>query len=194
LADVILAFDIEVDKANYIVGEEVNWSVMVSLPESDNTNFGIASAAFSLEGSRGEMLRPGAVGDTFAGYSFSSGGTTSGDRLIEAGATLFVQNDALVVGADPDNIAESSLGPFLLVSGSYTPMEFGDHTLSLSSRDSSPSQYFTARGQFLEGGTQLYDDVRFGSVAFSVSAVPEPSMLVLLGAGVGAGLLVRRRR
>ncbi|XZE52907.1 PEP-CTERM sorting domain-containing protein [Planctomycetaceae bacterium SH139] len=191
MAEVILALDVIIDRPNVVVGEEVSWHVMARLPESDATNFGIASVSFTLEDSRSEILSPATIGIDFADY-FPSGGSFDGRRLIEVGALLFVQNDAVVVGADPSNVDDSSLGPFLLASGTFVATEIGEHILSTSSLDSTPSEFFTARGQLVGGGTQQFDEVRFGTGTFNVTAVPEPSSLALLA--VGSFLLVRFRR
>jgi hypothetical protein len=190
-ADVILAFDVVVERTNIVVGDEVSWSVMARLAESDGTNFGIAVASFSIEDSLGEILRPGTIGDSFSGY-FPSPGSFDGRRLIEVGASLFLQNDATVVGADPGNLDGSSLGPFELASGFFVATQLGTHTLSTSSIDSTPSEFFTARGQLIGSGTQQFTDVRFGSTTFSVSAIPEPSSLTVVA--VGACILALRRR
>ena len=196
-ADLIMTFDVSVRESEIRLGEQVTWDVFVTVandPAADLTsdNFGIAAASFTLQDSQGDILRLAALEDNdFPGY-FKSPGELEDGRLIEVGVVLFVQNDGAVRGADSDNVDGSGLGRFFLASGSYVPTVEGQHSLIASDFSSTPEQYFTAAGQFIDGGTRPYEQVQFGRAEFRVSAVPEPGALGVLG--LSALMLLPRRR
>ncbi len=190
----IIDIQILTDKASYLTNETVHWRVVLNLRDQSASNFGIASIAINLQDSRGDQLSTGVVNTApaplgFGGYSFRSGGTwnAASGSLLEVGAVMFVQNSESVVGRTGINPTNG----IQLASGSYSPTTLGIH--ELTGALGSSNTYFTGPNQFLGAGDITFSQLNFEFASFTVSAVPEPSSLVLCSLG-GIYLESRRRR
>jgi hypothetical protein len=122
------------------------------------------------------------------------GGSPSGNQLIEITATEFLQNNATTESRDPANGGSlAGLGPLLYASGSYVANTLGMHTLTPSA--GSTERFFTAMGQTLGASTAFTPaEMTFISDSFTVTAIPEPSALMLLAAALVPFGLARAHR
>ncbi len=181
---------VEVDAPIFSAGDSVDWRILATVSNVSNDNFGIATLAVNLNDSRNDVLSPAtAIGAPFSDYfTFNGQFEVSTSTLLEITASLSSQNSSLVEGISPAIDPNSNLGPLLLASGSYMPT-IGSHELTASA--GSANLFFTAAGQLNGAGTRDFD-MAFQSANFNVSAVPEPSSLMMFS--VGVVVMMRRRR
>ena len=181
---------VEVDAPIFSAGDSVDWRILATVSNVSNDNFGIATLAVNLNDSRNDVLSPAtAIGAPFSDYfTFNGQFEVSTSTLLEITASLSSQNSSLVEGISPAIDPNSNLGPLLLASGSYRPT-IGSHELAASA--GSANLFFTAAGQLNGAGTRDFD-LAFQPANFVVSAVPEPSSLMMFS--VGVVVMMRRRR
>ena len=184
-ADLVLSYDVNIVQTSVNVGDTIDWQVFATISGTPNgSNLGIAQVSVTLQESLNETLTPGTVDPAFAGYANQSGGTPFPGGLLAVGANHFPGQFAGAVG-------NGTTGSFLIASGQYTATQAGIHTLQGVVADA--SKYFSALGQ-TTAAAPSYDTVSFGSDSVTVTAVPEPSSLVLTGiAALGAWRLRRRK-
>ncbi len=190
----IVTFEITVDQSEVTLGHAVNWNLFATISNSTSSNWGISTVAANIFDSRNELLNAGTVSGPFASYSFTSGGTfdPTSSKLLEITAVQFNQNSSTSQAIDPSNSStNNNLGPLLLASGSYVPLQLGTHTLS--TEPGSANSFFTAQGQTIGSGGTHNASGPHGSVNFVV-AVPEPTNAVALLIASAVTSRLRRRR
>lgn len=184
-----LVFDISTDKATYRVGEQIQWSVEISITGSDDIagNFGLNAVSLNLRDSAGSELLPGAINANIFGPAyFKNGGTYEADtqRLLDITAVVFQRSSSAL-----NNVGTRS--GILFATGLYEAQELGSHTLIGSvDPDINFNAYFDSATD--EISSSPFSAIRFNNAAFSVNAIPEPSSFGILGM-LGCGILVIRR-
>jgi hypothetical protein len=187
----MVMFYVTTDKASYDPGEMVQWQILFDVGNSTSTtNFGVSALSVNLEDSFGNTLSTGVINKStspsFLAYDFSDAGTWDGPnaKLYEITVLEFAQS-LDVVGRHGNQ-----LNNILFASGSFTPTTAGMHTL-LGSQGST-NTYFTAANQNFFAAT-TYESISFANATFNVTAVPEPSSILLLACTVSiCGLVMRR--
>lgn len=184
----LITFDVNIVDDTVQVGDTIDWEIFVTVSNSDANNFGIATVSANLTDTIGDMLNAGTISAPFTDNGFTSGGTVSGNQLVELTSVSFIQSNFTT-----DGIEGANLGPHLFAFGSYVPTTIGTHTLEVSA--GSANLQYTAANQFNGAGTVDFDTV-FNSAMFNVSestAVPEPSSCAVLALASMCGIFRRRR-
>lgn len=162
------------------LGSTINWQLSASVsgtPDSGG-NFGIAALSVNLSDSLSETLSPGTISPAFSGYDLDSGGTFLAPDLRFIGA-LQDQQGASTVGVN-------TTGTFLLATGSYVVTTPGIHTLQASEPPGVDSSYYFTAALQNDFNASEYGQITFGSD--TVTAIPEPSGVLMIGLVVAAGL------
>jgi len=162
-----------VDKTVVAVGDDVSWSIEITVSDTASNNFGIATVSANLIDSFGDELSAGIVGDEFRDYGFTSGGDfdPTSRQLLEISAALFQQDSSKAEAIDSRIKPDTNLGPLLLARGTYVATTVGAHMLSPSA--GATNNFFTAENQTTGNGTVDFD-VFLETASFNVVAVPEP--------------------
>lgn len=185
-----LIFDISTDKASYRVGEQVQWSVQISITDSDDIpgNFGLNAVSLNLRDSAGSVLLPGAINeDVFGPAYFKNGGTyeAPSQRMLDISAVAFLRSSSTL-----NSVGERS--GVMFATGLYQALELGSHTLMGSVEPNiNFNAYFNSDTD--EFSSTSFSEIRFNNAAFSVNAVPEPSYFGIMSMLAG-GLLTLRRK
>lgn len=175
------------------LGQQVDWEITVSVSgfQTPANNHGIDSIAVDLDNTGVDALSVGAISPSFSDYSTTSGGTVSGTSLVEIGAVLFVQNNAVAEAIDPAISGSYVSGsPIVLAAGSFTPTQLGTFNLNITA--GSANSFFTTAGGSVGAGEDF--DLSFISDTYEVVTVPEPGGMALIGLTLLAWSVKRERR
>jgi hypothetical protein len=190
-----LNVSVETDKASYLPGEEVSWTMYAYTGPAGNS--GVALLALNLGDSTADTLvGPDIemIGFPVAAPSFVNGGYSLYQAFIMEGqGTIDVDGsikDMTVRQGDATRMLNIGNGdqPVIFAQGAYTPTTLGEHTLEVSINGANYWSSDTGPAMAFDAGSNT-------PAVFTVEGViPEPATMALLGLGLGGLAIIRRRR
>jgi hypothetical protein len=168
------------------------FSMLARINATERVSIDFSSASATVNDSLNGNIRIQTTGSNWQlgtkGGSFSNAGTRSNNTtyFVVARLTLNGLNSGvnLWVTSDPTS---------LTLGGSESSLPSPNASLTGLNANTVNFRHLYIQADLGDSGVALFDEIRFGTSFADVSPIPEPSTYVLLAAGLGALVWLRRR-